>query len=146
MPSFKQSDITVLAGPVQRAIKSLKEYVDNREERIRADLIDVPWIAMNLTGTGWSNYGFGWAPAAYRRVGDIVQIRGLIGSGNVGNVIAVMPVGYRPLFNQIMSGQVDYGAGYQSARIDISTLGVLVPYWNGGAAGYLSINVDYSVV
>lgn len=136
--AFRTGDEGV--GPnVSRLFRRLKDYVDSLAN-------PEPWIPMDLTGTGWSNYGAGWVEAAYRKVGDIVQIRGLIGGGTVGTAIAVMPVGYRPVQNNILTGQVDYGAGYQAARIDILSSGLLRAYWNGGAAGYLSINVEYSTV
>lgn len=137
--SFRTGDEGV--GPaVSRLFRRLKDYVDGlaRPE---------PWIPMGLVGTGWANYGAGWAFAAYRKVGDVVQIRGLIGGGAIGATIAVMPDGYRPLEHQIVTGQVDYGGGgWHAARIDILSDGVLRAYWNGGPAAYLSINMEYSTV
>lgn len=124
-------------------IAALDTSIDALDTRIDA-LETVPWILMGLGGTGWSNYGFGWAEAAYRKIGDQVQIRGLIAGGAMGSVIANMPVGYRPVANQILTGQVEYGSGYFAARIDILSSGVFQAYWNGGTANYLSINVTYS--
>jgi hypothetical protein len=45
---------------------------------------------------GWMSYGSGYAPGQYRKVGDMVQIRGLVKSGSLGNAIFMLPVGYRP--------------------------------------------------
>jgi hypothetical protein len=105
-----------------------------------------PWITMGLGGTGWSNYGFSWIGAGYRKVGDRVEIRGLIAGGSSGNVIATMPAGYRPPGDLIFTTMCDVGGGNIVARLDILGSGNLVPYFAAGTAAYLSINISYSTV
>lgn len=58
------------------------------------------WIAVS-GGVGfensWVNYGAGEQDAQYRKVGDIVELRGVVKSGTVGvNAIFTLPSGYRP--------------------------------------------------
>lgn len=48
-------------------------------------------------GAGWSNYGGGYAVAAFRKSGNQVFVRGLVAGGATGSTIFVFPAGYRPL-------------------------------------------------
>ena len=58
------------------------------------------WTALPLA-SGWTNYtpgAAGFAPAMYRKAGDVVQLRGLISRSPVTGgsfVIATMPVGFQ---------------------------------------------------
>lgn len=55
----------------------------------------VPWTAMTLLAP-WVNYGSGYQNAQYRKVGDMVYLRGLIKSGTVGAGIWNIPAGHHP--------------------------------------------------
>lgn len=54
-----------------------------------------PWLTPTLINS-WVNFGGGEQDLQYRKVDDMVQIRGVVKSGAIGSVIAVLPVGYRP--------------------------------------------------
>src|SRR4029453_9280226 len=58
----------------------------------------VPWIAPTLLN-GWTIYqpGSGYSVPGYRKVGDIVYIRGMVTGGTMTSGIAILtlPVGYR---------------------------------------------------
>jgi len=82
------------------------------------DLTDTGWIVPTLTG-GWADYGSPYSPAAYRRVGKRVYLRGLVKDGSFGsaNPIFTLPAGFRPGGGDlIMDGSV------QSRTISISNL------------------------
>lgn len=70
-----------------------------------ADPAAVPWIRMNTLPfvNGWTDYGAPYGPAYYRKVGDEVQLRGLIMSGTVPSTVATLPVGYRPQYEPIFA-------------------------------------------
>lgn len=55
------------------------------------------WTAATLQN-GWVNLSAGFATAAYRKVGDMVQLRGLVRSGTVdaNTPILTLPAGSRP--------------------------------------------------
>lgn len=65
------------------------------------------WITVGAAGApafgaGWSNFGSGYNPAGFRRVGDMVQLRGTVnsaGGGGTSTTIFTVPVGYRPANN-----------------------------------------------
>jgi hypothetical protein len=46
---------------------------------------------------GWVNLGAGWPTAQYRKVNDMVHIRGMVGNGTAaGAPIFTLPAGFRP--------------------------------------------------
>lgn len=56
---------------------------------------DTGWKTLNLS-SGWSN-PYGNDVAKYRKIGNVVYLRGLInGTAVAGNTIATLPEGYRP--------------------------------------------------
>lgn len=54
-----------------------------------------PWTAVTFQN-GWVNYGFGFQVAQYRKVGDMVQVRGFIKSGTGVTAAFTLPTGFRP--------------------------------------------------
>jgi hypothetical protein len=61
------------------------------------------WLPLApLMANGWANYGAPYGPCQYRKVGDVVSLRGLIQGGSpVTSTMFTLPVGYRP-------GQVEH--------------------------------------
>jgi hypothetical protein len=103
---------------------------------------------------GWSNLGGGWAPAALRLVGDMVQVRGVIVHGGAiapGTLVQIftLPPGYRPPIGLILSANCA-GANYgdTQCRIDVGSDGQF-SIWSGAAGQnihvYTSINLAFSV-
>jgi hypothetical protein len=64
-----------------------------REDHRHA-LDDTGWIAPALLN-GWVNYGAPWAVAGYRRIGNIVLLKGLIRSGTLAQPGFIVPAGFR---------------------------------------------------
>lgn len=109
-------------------------------------LPDTPpgWIPATLQN-GWGNYGggeiSGWAMTAYRKIGDEVQIRGLISGGTIGQTAFTLPVGFRPPSGLILA--CDCSANTH-ARLDIHGDGTVLPA--SGSNAYFSIsNIRFSV-
>lgn len=61
------------------------------------------WTAPTLQNS-WANYGAPYQLAQYRKVGDEVQMRGLVRLGTVGSVICTLPVGFRPPAALLLAG------------------------------------------
>lgn len=58
---------------------------------------DTGWLSVTAFVNLWENFGGVWAGAAYRRIGNIVHLRGLVrGPGNLGGAMFYLPVGFRP--------------------------------------------------
>lgn len=111
--------------------------LDTRTTALESATTPSAWTAPTLTNS-WLNYGGGYQTAQYRKVGDIVYLRGSIGAGTLGSAAITLPAGFRPPA-QIQfepSGTVDY--------IDVTTGGAVVPA--GGSNTVASLDgIQFSV-
>lgn len=103
------------------------------------------WKSLSYTnsgGTTWTDYGGGWQVGQYKKVGDLVFVRGL-GKRTAGSgaTIATLPSGYRPAsYSQLFVTLTDGGVG----RIDVGTGGDMSLV--AGTAGWVALNLVFSVV
>jgi hypothetical protein len=85
--------------PVTRTIISTTDWgvpITDEVNRLTTwQLAQVPTVWYNVVfSNGWSNLsGF---VTQYRKLGDMVQVRGGIQSGAIGSIPFTMPVGFRP--------------------------------------------------
>lgn len=89
-------------------------------------------------GSGWTDYGGAYQIGQYKKVGDLIFLRGLVKrTSGSGTTIATLPSGYRPsaqtLFVTISSDLL--------ARIDIDTSGNIVMAI--GSAAWISLDGLY---
>jgi hypothetical protein len=80
--------------------------------------------------TGWSNYGFGSATAAfYKDRQGTVHIKGFVKPGTQTQLIFSLPAGYRPAQNeQFPAVQVNAGPTTALNRVEVQPGGNVVPY------------------
>jgi hypothetical protein len=106
-----------------------------------------PWIAVGSGGTapafgvGFGNYGNGFAPVGFRKVGNLVYVRGLIAnvSATAQNAtFFTLPAGYRPLATVVFPGFSSAGI----LRVDVAPNGIISSALIGlGAGSYSSLNL-----
>jgi len=96
-----------------------------------------PWTNLTLLN-GWTNVG-GFGTAQYRKVGDMVQLRGLVTGGAISAVIGNLSVGFRPIVQlTVPFAQNGVGANYLS----ITPNGDISP----AANGYVSLSgIQFSI-
>lgn len=96
------------------------------------------WIAPTL-GSGWVNFGSGYAGAGYFRDSNgFVHLQGLIKSGTgAPNVIFNLPAGYRPL-NDLLLVSVSNTSSDLLGTIKITSTGDVTE--TSGGNSYLSLN------
>lgn len=87
--------------------------------------IDVPWIAMTPLLNSWVPYATGHRTPGYRKIGDIIECRGLVKNGTIstgttGNIF-IFPIGFRPTEQEIFIGASNTGI----MRVDLFTDGSL---------------------
>lgn len=105
-------------------------------------LLPTAWVALPFA-VNWASSG-GYQPAQYRRVGDVVQLRGTAARTPVTLVdetVATLPVGFRPPATESYIAQV-FGGG---VRMDIGAdgrIGVLGTYKTGTPTGYNYLNLS----
>jgi hypothetical protein len=96
-----------------------------------------PWQPLPFAGA-WTNYGSGFVGGAYRKdPHGRVYVRGLVtkngGSPVSGDVIAILPPGYRPPAKQLFAVGTGGDTGQLYGRLDVLPSGVLT--WLTGASG-----------
>ena len=90
---------------------------------------------------GWENYGAGFTPLQYRKVGDEVSVRGLIKNGTIGWGCTQLPVGMRPPGNLLFAADCNSSA---HARAQVEADGWVVPF--SGNNLYFSLSgINFSV-
>ena len=95
----------------------------------------VDWINAN-TPTPWTNPTLtnGWTQAngrvSYRKVGDVVSLRGSVRGGTAGTAMMTLPVGFRPAYNEqfatVSYAEVGGGNGWVGVELDLTTDGNLI--------------------
>lgn len=97
-------------------------------------ILDSGWISVTFENS-WVDYGSGFEPCAYRKIGDEVFLKGLMKSGTVGASAFTLPPGYRPAASNIFAIQ----ATEVGKRIDIGVTGAVI-IAAGATNSYVSIS------
>lgn len=94
------------------------------------------WVDATLTNS-WTNYLAGTVLAAYRKVGDVVELRGTVKSGTSGAPIFTLPDGYRPPLQEIFYVHASPGG----ARLDVTPGGAVqvAAYVSSGTNALVSL-------
>jgi hypothetical protein len=118
---------------------SLYRYDGTNFIQIKDAASDTDWTALNLGG-GWGAFGGIYAPPAYRRVGDIVELRGVIKSGfGTGAMLnSVLPSGFQPTHSRMFV----VNAGPGSAWINVHPTGqmTLEAFLPSGTNAWVSLD------
>ena len=100
------------------------------------------WSSTPTFNTGWENYGGGEQDAQFKKVGDLVLLRGIIKrTSGTETTILTFTAGYRPPDTVRYCQATDTGAG----RVEVAGTGELV--LAAGGAGWVSLDgIIFSVV
>lgn len=117
---------------------------------VLAPTISYPgWTAVTF-GTGWANYGSGYQAVSYRKIGDVVTLRGLADSAaNAWTTFPTMftlPAGFAPPARLIYNlRSINLGvAGH--CRFDILSTGAVNYNDGGNGSGWVSLDgIAFSV-
>lgn len=111
--------------------------ISNEVNRLTLLTAPTPWVTPTFSN--------GWVPLAgnqgsqYRKIGDIVYLRGNVSSGAIGQIAFTLPVGFRPPLQLYWTSIV---AGGTMGYIVIGTTGTVV--LNGPANGQVSTEGVFS--
>ena len=126
------------AGPVRYYIEDIGPST--------APALPVPatppaWTAVTFA-SGWSNFGGGYQPVQYRKIGDVVSVRG-VAKSTANTHALTLPVGCRPPNHIIMSG---WAAAPQIAtRIQVYTSGEAHVDLASAPVTHVTIDFSFSV-
>lgn len=103
--------------------------------------------------TNWGNHATPWGKPQFKKVGDMVFLRGLVdrvtSNATSGTVILTLPSGYRPAtnFDQLFNIRALVSGADASGRIDINSAGSMSIQFAVNTGGYVSLNgIYFSVV
>lgn len=121
---------TVIRGLEKLHLETIKAVNANADV-----FLNTPsWIAPTLLNS-WADFGSGWSTAAYVKVGNRVEIKGLIKSGTIPGTAFTLPADYRPAEHLTFVTIHNTGVG----RVEIKTDGnVQIPA--GSTSGWLSLD------
>lgn len=101
---------------------------------------DSGWRAPTLLN-GWEQYNLSTFKCEYRRVGNTVEIKGLLKFGSLGVNAFVLPVGFRPNGQRIFR-TTNY-LNEHGGRTDVREDGGIVPSTNHGTTTWVSFCVSF---
>lgn len=105
-------------------------YADSWGAWIADDTTDSGWISLTLN-EGWSMNDYTTEQPMYRKVGNLVMLRGLVNATTAaGNLIATLPAGFRPATNSFSRFVCSLNQSEQ-ANIQVSNTGVISDYTKG---------------
>lgn len=131
-------------GPIDElaaVLADLRSRVQTMEviaHRHQFDLDPTAWVAPALLN-GWANAGAPFQVAGYRRVGDVVSLRGVFGAGAIGLAAFNLPAGFLPPADLTFA----CSAGGAFGSLTVTAAGAVIPAV-GVAAGF-SIIAAFSV-
>lgn len=111
----------------------------------RGGIVPTTWTAVSFTNS-WANYGSGYQTVQYRKVGDEVQLRGVMKLGSLAAAFT-LPTGFRPPAT-IPFGVLDINSGVFLAYGEVATTGVvsIVSYSSGGSNAFVDLSsIRFSV-
>lgn len=99
-------------------------------------LVDENWHAVGDSGepafaTGASNSGSGYQPLEFRKVGNAVELRGVVSTASASNDLFTLPAGYRPASAQNLPASHQFG---DSIFVQVLNTGVVSLHNFSGAS------------
>lgn len=122
---------------VASELQSLRDSIELNNRKLEAYLNSPAWIEVTTFLNSWVNYGAGYPTAAYRKIGDIVYLKGLLKLGTVSVAAFTLPVEYRPSTNRHFITMMTAAAGGLRINTDGS---VTFGDPGGGGNGYCSLD------
>lgn len=123
----------------------LRRVADLERAAQRSDV--TAWTGVTFA-TGWTNLGGSYQTVQYRKVGDIVHARGVLGitiNRAAGAPIFTFPAGFRPPAD-LITVQFGVPGVNQGCRFDVSSAGVASAPIDAFTVGfYLAVDLQFSV-
>jgi hypothetical protein len=119
-------DVNVTSDPGSSSFSARADHLHK--------LADSGWLAPVLQN-GWVVYDATYGSAAmYRKVGNIVLVRGLVRNGTVAATIFTLPAGFRPGIRMLFAAETNPNV---NCRIDVDPTGTI--NGSGESNGWLSL-------
>lgn len=135
----------VLTVPVAGTELTVSAFGKPITDQVNANTVALTagaWTPVTFQGT-WANQTGGSQPVQYRKLGDMVQLRGQMAAGSMSSPAFTLPVGFRPPFLFMLSTGCFNGSAWVVARMDMNTDGRCVPI--DGVANFYSVLCSFSI-
>jgi hypothetical protein len=101
------------------------------------DHIDTGWHEVGAGGepafqNSWVNVGGSYQTVAFRKVGGIVHLKGSAKSGNSGNAVYTLPVGFRPVLDVRAGASAFDGGAFLHALLYVTPAGAVAVHVAAG--------------
>ena len=131
--------ITVFSASGESSPRGHLKFADGRRVLMGTkSYVDTNWVSPSLDNS-WVKYNDTFGTAQYRRVGNVVEIKGLVKDGDIGKNIFVLPEGFRPTNQKLIATQSHDDLG----RLDIKTDGSVNAY--AGDNAWFSVSITFTV-
>jgi hypothetical protein len=108
--------------------------------------VTAAWINVGSGGSAasfqnsWGNFGSGYQPARYCRIGSRVYIEGAISGGTIATTMFTLPVGFRPVNSHVFFNRTS--SSIQGTSITVKPDGTVTADapTGGGGSGFLGIS------
>lgn len=109
--------------------------LDVRVQNLEADS---GWVNPGALANGWAAYVDGtYGTTRYRKIGKLVQVRGLVTAGTFAATILTLPAGFRPSLNLIFNSRTSGTQGTVELRVfSNGTIQIM----SGTAAAWFSLS------
>lgn len=87
-----------------------------------------PWVADGVT-------------PAYRKAGDVVELRGSINGGTGGSTAGTLPVGFRPPFGALNFAAYQWPGSPQFCGVTVTTGGLVQVFPSSGTPQHVALDV-----
>jgi hypothetical protein len=128
--------------PLTNEVNRLTTQSDSNTTRLTAvesKVATTTWVPLVLQN-GWSDYLSGRHPSAYRKRGDMLDLRMAVRYGTTGSVVTTLPAGYRPSNLIDLIGRCGNSYGYYNALVDGT---IIVYFGTGGDNSLCALNISY---
>lgn len=127
---------------VSPELATLREEIAALDSRLAIFEAPLTWTNVSTFNNGWTNFGGGWAPAAYAKDAlGFVHVRGLIKDGAAGQIF-LLPAGFRPPVDLLFPTFANTLLGRVDVLSDGSFVAAVVP---AGSNAYFAINISFFV-
>lgn len=132
--------------PFTRPVAGVPVTVEDFGQPVYDLIKPTAWVRPTLLNSWTDKTTTGFV--AYRRVGDIVYLRGYVGGGAVSTAIYALPAGFRPPYS-VSVASVSYSVSglWGSAKLDINTDGniVMSSLSQSSTREYVNLECQFSV-
>lgn len=114
-------------------------------------LVEEDWHEVGAGGepafqNSWANKGGAYETLAFRKVGNVVWLKGSVGAGSLNTTIFTLPTGYRPAKDR-RKGISGYDAGtYYVIQLYITSAGLVQVQSTGPSGAVDEVHIEYGMV